>query len=165
VWEPSKRYHEANAANPQKLGFITPLPYTIGVVSQVITQALRWDTWQHLDDTTRDQRLELCRAGIAQRWLVVSSQAALERAEAMLSKARPREYVVIPTQLFPWQAKHFPTPEAAQETLAALAMGWPRSPGRGLPPERTQTRCGPRPPDPANTTEGEREGYPGPSTV
>jgi hypothetical protein len=104
VWEPSKRYHEANAANLQKLGFITPLPYTIGVVSQVITQVLRWDTWQHLDDTTRDQCLELCRAGIAQRWLVVSSQAALERAEAMLSKARPREYVVIPTQLFPWQA-------------------------------------------------------------
>jgi hypothetical protein len=135
------------------------------VVSQVITQALRWDIWQHLDDTTRDQRLELCRAGIAQRWLVVSSQAALERAEATLTKVRPREYAATATQFFPWQAKRFPTPEAAQEALAALATGWPRSPGRGLPPERTQTRCGPRPPDPANTTEGERKGYPGPSTV
>ena len=49
----SKLYHEANAANLHKLGFITRIPNTIGAVSQVITQALKWDTWQRLDDTTR----------------------------------------------------------------------------------------------------------------
>jgi transposase len=120
----SKLYHEAHAANLHKLGFIPRIPHTIGVVSQVITQALRWDTWQRLDDTTRYQRLELCHAGIAQRWLVVYSQAALERAEATLTKARQREYEAIEKQLFPLQAKRFPTPEAAQEALAALATAW-----------------------------------------
>jgi hypothetical protein len=161
----SQLYHEDNAIHLRLLGFITRIPNTIGSVSEAITHALALDSWHRLDTHTRYQRLERCHGGMAQRWLVVSSQAALERAEAMLSKARPREYVVIPTQLFLWQAKHFPTPEAAQETLAALATGWPRSPGRGLPPERTQTRCGPRLPDPAHTTEGERVGHPGPSTV
>src|SRR5438094_2621288 len=86
----SKLYHEANAANLQKLGFITRIPHTIGVVSHVITQALTWDTWQRLDDTTRYQRVELCHAGMAQRWLVVYSQAALARAETTVNKARQR---------------------------------------------------------------------------
>ena len=90
----------------------------------MITQALTWDTWQRLDDTTRYQRMELCHAGMAQRWLVVYSQAALERAEATVNKARQREYETIDKQLFHLHAKRFPTPEAAQEALAALATGW-----------------------------------------
>ena len=49
----SKLYNEANAANLLALGFITRIPNTLNLVSQVITQALRWDTWQRLDDTTR----------------------------------------------------------------------------------------------------------------
>ena len=61
---------------------------------------------------------------MAQRGLVVSSQAARERAEATLTKARQREYEAIEKQLFHLQAKRFPTPEAAQEALAALATGW-----------------------------------------
>jgi transposase len=116
--------HEAKAANLHKLGFITRMPHTIGVVAQVITPALTWDTWQRLDDTTRDQRLEWCHAGIAQRWLVVSAQAALERAEATLTKARQREDEAIDKPLLHLHATRFPTPEAAQEALAALATGW-----------------------------------------
>jgi len=54
----SKLYNEANAANLHALGFLTRIPNTLNLVSQVITQALRWDTWQRLDDTTRYQRLE-----------------------------------------------------------------------------------------------------------
>jgi transposase len=68
----SKLYHADNAANLRALGCITRIPNTLNLVSQVITQALRWDTWQRLDDTTRYQRVELCHYGMAQRWLVVS---------------------------------------------------------------------------------------------
>ena len=32
-----------------KLGFITRIPGTLKLVSQVIGQALTWDTWQRLD--------------------------------------------------------------------------------------------------------------------
>jgi transposase len=120
----SKLYHADNAANLAHLGFITPIPNTIGSVSQVIRQALREDTWHPLDEKTRYQRLELCHYGMAQRWLVVHSQAALERAEATVNTARQREEAAITPPLFHLQAQRCETPETAQEALAELARRW-----------------------------------------
>ena len=56
----AKLYHQDNAAHLSKLGFITRIPHTLKVVSQVMTQVLQWDMWPWLDETTRYQRLELC---------------------------------------------------------------------------------------------------------
>jgi transposase len=56
----SKLYHEDKAANLQELGFITRIPNTLKLVSHVITQALRGDTWQYLHALTRSQRIEWC---------------------------------------------------------------------------------------------------------
>src|SRR5438105_11765639 len=56
----AKLYSEENAANLKKLGFITRIPGTLKLVTQVIAQALTWDTWHRLDDTTRYQGIELC---------------------------------------------------------------------------------------------------------
>src|SRR5882724_11242420 len=114
----SKLYNEDNAATLKTLGFITRIPNTLKLVVQVITQVLRWDTWHRLDDTTRYQRIELCHYGMAQRWLVVSSQGARERAETSITKACQREAEAINKQLFHLQAKRFETPEAAQAALA-----------------------------------------------
>jgi transposase len=120
----SKLYNEDNAANLLTLGFITRIPNTLNMVAQVITQALRWDTWQRLDATTRYQRVELCHYGMAQRWLVVSSEAARQRAEATVNKAQQREAEAIEKQLFHLQAKRFETPEAATAALDTLARTW-----------------------------------------
>ena len=120
----SKLYNEDNAANLHSLGFITRIPNTLKLVSQVITDALRGDTWHRVNDTTRYQRVELCHYGMAQRWLVVSSEAALQRAEATVSKAQQREYEAIEKQLFHLQAQRFETPEAAQAALGTLATSW-----------------------------------------
>ncbi len=120
----SKLYHEDNAAHLRTLGFITRIPTTLNLVSQVITQALRWNTWQRLNDTTRYQRVELCHYGMAQRWLVVSSEAALQRAEATVNKAQQREAEAIEKHLFHLQAKRFETPEAANAALDTLARSW-----------------------------------------
>jgi transposase len=120
----SQLYHEDNAPNLQQLGFITRIPNTIGVASQVIAQALTWDTWHRLDDKTRYQGIEVCHYGMAQRWLVGHSQAALERAEATVTKARQREAETIEKQLFHLQAQRFKTPEVAQDALVALAKRW-----------------------------------------
>jgi transposase len=120
----SKLYNEDNAANLLTLGFITRIPNTLNLVAQVITQALRWDTWQRLDATTRYQRVELCHYGMAQRWLVVSSEAARQRAEATVKKAQQREAEAIEKQLFHVQAKRFETPEAATAALDTLARTW-----------------------------------------
>jgi hypothetical protein len=50
---------------------------------------------------------------MAQRWLVVSSEAALPRAEATVSKAQQRAYEAIEKPLFHLQAQRLETPEAA----------------------------------------------------
>jgi transposase len=120
----AKLYHEDKASSLQRIGFITRIPHTLGVVSQVIMPALGWDTWQPYDDNTRYQPLELCHDGMAQRWLVVYSQAALERAAATLTKAQQREHQAITKPLFHLQAKRFGAPSAAQDALAALATHW-----------------------------------------
>ena len=91
---------------------------------------------------------------MAQRWLVVHSQAALERAEATVTKARQREEEAIAKQLFHLQAKRFPTPEVAQDALAALAKRWTyhqvesstliehkRYAGKGRPTPRTPLKA------------------------
>jgi transposase len=90
----------------------------------VITQALAGDTWHRLDDETRYQCLELCHYGMAQRWLIVQSDAAVDRAEATITKARQCEEAAITKQLFHLQATRFQTPEVAQDALAALAKRW-----------------------------------------
>jgi transposase len=61
---------------------------------------------------------------MAQRWLVVYSQAAFERAEATLKKAQQREDEAIKKQLFHLQAQRFCAPKAAHDALAALAKRW-----------------------------------------
>src|SRR5215475_2989376 len=147
-------YCEDNAGPLAQLGFITRMPATLKVVSQVIRQALQQDTWQPFDDDTRDQPLELCHYGMAQRWLVVSSRAARERAEATLNNATQREYEAITKQLFHLQAQRFCAPEAAQEALVALAKRWQyhrvesahltpyqRYAGRGRPTPRTPLKA------------------------
>jgi transposase len=120
----AKLYTEANAPNLAKLGFITRIPGTLKLVTQAITQALPWDTWQYLKARTRYQRIELCHYRMAQRWLVVLSQAALERAEASVNNACQREAEAIKQHLFHLQAKRFETPTQAQEALSGLARQW-----------------------------------------
>jgi transposase len=120
----AKLYNEENATHLNHLGLITRMPGTLKLVAQVIAQALRWDAWQELDATTRSQRLELGHYGMAQRWLVVSSQAAYERAESTVTKACHRESEAIANQLFHWQGKRCETPEAAHAALAALETSW-----------------------------------------
>jgi transposase len=120
----SKLYSQDNATHLKPLGFITRIPDTLKIVSQVIRQALRYTTWQVLDDTTRYQRLELGHYGIAQRWLVVCSEAAQQRAEQSVSKAQARELEAIEKQLFHLQARRFESPQSAQAALAALSGSW-----------------------------------------
>jgi len=120
----AKLYTEDTAATLAKLGFITRIPGTLKLVSQVIAQALQEDRWHRLDETTRYYGVELCHYGMAQRWLVVSSQAAMERAEASITKAQQREWATIEKQLLHLHAKRFETPEAAQAALTALSKAW-----------------------------------------
>jgi transposase len=120
----SKLYSQDNAAHLQPLGFITRIPETLKLVSQVIRQALGQETWQVLDDATRYYHLDLCHYGMAQRWLVVSSEAAQQRAATSVSKAQQREFEAIDKQRFHLQARRFESPQQAQAALSALSKSW-----------------------------------------
>jgi transposase len=120
----AKLYSEEHAANLTQLGFMTRVPGTLKLVTHVIAQALGWDTWQSLDETTRYQAIAFCHYGMAQRWLVVWSQASYARAGASVDQACQREAAAIAKQLFHWQAQRFETPTQAHETLSGLAKQW-----------------------------------------
>ena len=105
---------EDNAAQLKQLGFLTRIPGTLKRVSQVISQALMGATWPPLDDATRYQRLDLGHYGMAQRWLIVASEAALQRAETSVSKAQTRALAPVQKQLLHVHAKRFETQESAQ---------------------------------------------------
>jgi transposase len=90
----------------------------------VIEQTWAGGAWQPLDETVRSQRVELCHDGMAQRWLVVSSQDAWQRAAQTLAKAQAKEAEQVQTQLFPLQAHRFPSETEAQGALNRIAQRW-----------------------------------------
>ena len=104
--------------------FITRMPHTLKVASQVIPQALAIDTWHDVDAQTRYQRLEFCHYGMARRWLVVFSQAAAWRAEAAVCQAQHKEYDALQQQLFHLQAQRFASQTSAYEVLAKRGKTW-----------------------------------------
>ena len=113
----AKVYTEANAANLACLLFITRIPETLKVTQQVIEQAWAWGQWQPLDETTSYQQVALCHYGIAQRWLIVSSQEARQRAKTTVAKAQAKEYEQVQKQLFHLQAQRFVSEEVARTAL------------------------------------------------
>jgi hypothetical protein len=125
-------------------------------------QVLTRDSWHWLDETTRYQGVELCHYGMAQRWLVVCSQAALERAEATVTKAWQREYETIEKQRFHLQAQRFASPEAAQQALAVLAKDWQYhllEASRLIEHKRSARKGRPTPHTPLKASEWQRDSH------
>jgi len=116
----SKLYTSENAANLAYLPFITRIPGNLKVVGEVIEQSLELCTWQVIDDHTRYQRLDLCHYGMEQRWLVVYSERAYQRAGKTLAKAQARESEKVSKQLFHLQARRFDSAESAQDALSRI---------------------------------------------
>jgi transposase len=113
----SKLYTSENAANLVHLPFITRIPGNLKVVNEVIQQSIEMDNWQPVDEKNRYQRLDLCHYGIEQRWLVVYSESAYQRAGKTLTKAQAREQEKVSKQLFHQQAQRFDTEKAARDAL------------------------------------------------
>jgi hypothetical protein len=117
-------YSEDQAAQLTQRGVITRIPGTLKRVAQGISPARRGAPGDPVDDAPRSQRLELCHYGMAQRWWIVSSEAAGQRAEHRGTQAPNRELAPIQTPLFHFQAKRCETHESAQAALRTLAGAW-----------------------------------------
>lgn len=120
----SKLYTKENAVNLACLPFITRIPETLKAAQQVIDQAWAFDQWQDIDGSERCwyQRFDLCHYGMAQRWLVVYSQAAWERGEKTVAKAQAKEHERVDKQLFHLQAQRFASQEVAYAALDQIAQ-------------------------------------------
>ena len=93
-------------------------------MSQVISPALPGGTWPERHDTTRSPGREWWHYGRAQRWLVVSSPAALARAEARVTNAPQRAWATRAQPRFHGPAPRVEPPEAAPAALAGRATSW-----------------------------------------
>jgi transposase len=113
----SKLYTSENAVNLAHLPFITRIPGNLKVIGEVIDQSLSLDAWQAIDDETRYQRVDLCHYRMEQRWLVLYSEKAYQRAGKTLAKAQARESEKVSKQLFHLQARRFDTAESARDAL------------------------------------------------
>src|SRR5262245_44041885 len=135
------------------------MPGPLKLVAQVLSQARQGGTWHELNDPTRDQCLQWCHDGRVQRWLVVSSQAALERAEASVTKAQQREGATLEQQLFHVHATRLKTPEAAPAALAVRAHSWryhPVDPTGVIEPKRDAGTGRPTPTSPLTSIDWQR---------
>ena len=118
----SKLYTQENAVNLAHLPFITRIGGNLKVLDEVIEQCLSMGNWQPYDEQTGYQRVDLCHYGIEQRWLVVYSESAYQRAVKTLSKAQTREQEKIIKQLFHLQAQRFETEASARDALEKIVQ-------------------------------------------
>lgn len=156
----SKLYSQDNAQALMHLPFITRVPRTLKLEQETVAQALaKPNAFVPLseDDTRyRYQRFERVHYGMKQRWLVVFSQAARERAVATVAKQVDKEAKALEKALFHLQAQRFGCRKDAGQALTKLGEGlkyhslsepaWkehPKYAGRGRPsatqvPERVE---------------------------
>ena len=116
----SKLYHQDNAEFLSQVNFITLVPSTIKQERTQITQALSEDSWIKIDDNYRYSTYQLTHMDISQRWVVVYSQAARERAEKTISKQVNRAEEKLEKDLFHLQAQRFACETDANKALDKL---------------------------------------------
>jgi hypothetical protein len=120
----AKLYPEAHASHWARLPFMTRMPETLQVTQQLIAPAWAWGQWQPLEETVRYQRVELCHDDMAQRWLVVASQDAWQRAAHTLANAQAKEAEQVQKQLCHLQAQRLSSETEAQTALETMAQRW-----------------------------------------
>ncbi len=88
----SKLYSKKGAEFLSQLAFMTRIPRSLKREQEATQAALAEpNAWVDLSPSYRYQRLELTHYGIEQRWLVIYSEGAYQRASETLAKAEERE--------------------------------------------------------------------------
>lgn len=118
----SKLSTKSGAEVLAKLNFITRIPGTLALESNTIDAALEQSQqWIDFNDGYRYQRVELEHYGIKQRWLVIYSEEAYERATKTVAKAVKKEHERLSKSLFHLQAQRFLSAEQAVAALNKLS--------------------------------------------
>lgn len=116
-----KLYHQDNAEFLSQLTFITLIPSTIKLEKILISEALSAQQWTSIDDNYQYRVNEVEHMDIKQRWIVVNSKAAGERATKTMIKQTDRAKEKLEKDLFHLQAQRFACKEDALKALVALS--------------------------------------------
>jgi transposase len=103
----SKVYSQENATNLLRINFITRIPSTIKLENELIEKAIVKDDWQVLDEKNKFHEFHVQHLGIEQRWIVVHSEAALNRTKLTLERNIKSEGEELDKRLFHLQAHRF----------------------------------------------------------
>ncbi len=118
----SKLYHKDNADFMKQLRFITLVPSTVKLEQTYIDQSFAntGSGWTVIDSNYQYQAYSVEHMGIAQRWLVVHSQQAKERAEKSVVGLVDKAEVTLQKALFHLQAERFACQADAEKALHQL---------------------------------------------
>jgi transposase len=116
-----KLYHKDDAEFLSQLTFITLIPSTIKLEKTLISEALAVQQWTTIDDHYQNRVNEVEHMDIKQRWIVVNSKAAGERATKTMGRQTDGAKEKLDKDLFHLQAQRFICKEDAPKALAALS--------------------------------------------
>jgi transposase len=118
----SKLYAKKGAEFLSRLRFITRVPSSLKLEQEMTQAALaKPEHWVELSPRYRYQRIAHTHYGIEQRWLVVYSDGAYQRAGEALARATDKERESLEKEAFHLQAQRFASREEAENALNALA--------------------------------------------
>ena len=120
----SKLYTAKNLAQLGSRYFITRAPSTIKKVQENITQAIKNDIWIEANGKNKLCVFEVKHYGVAQRWIVIHSQQAHERAKKTANKMLIRQEKQLVKDLFHLQAQRFACETDAQMALNKIAKNY-----------------------------------------
>jgi len=116
----SKLYHQENSPFLSQINFITLVPSTNKQERLQISLAIEEDNWVKIDDNYRYHAYQLKHMDISQRWIVVYSNAARDRAENTINKQVNRAKDKLEKDLFHLQAQRFACETDANKALDKL---------------------------------------------
>lgn len=120
----AKLYFKENAVNLKQLNFITRIPRSIKEERELISESMKENTWEKLDDENKYCLKKLTHYGIEQRWIVVYSQAARARSEQTLNKAIKKEFIEIEKQLRQLSNHPYDCANDAQKAVETLIKNY-----------------------------------------
>jgi transposase len=122
----SKMYTEKSAEIINQINSITRVPSGLNLAKKYIDLAYsKADDWQVVAEGYKVQEFSVDNFKIEdQRWVIVHSDKARERAEKTLKKNVDREKKKIEKELFHLQAQRFSCEKDAKEQLSKLTKKW-----------------------------------------
>lgn len=121
----SKVYTEKNSKYLAQISFVTRVPATFDLEDAIIEQAFFLDDrWHTINDDYRCQSFQFNHLGIDQRWVVIWSQGAFNRAVSNLEKKAQKENKSIEKKVSFLQKQGFDSKDNAWAALDKMQTNW-----------------------------------------